>query len=229
MSAIVIMGGFLAPRQAYSGLQATLADLTGWPVFVVDTLGVEWLAAVTPPGVGHLLTLLRATIQRAAAAGGSITLVAHSAGGVLSRLYLGPLPYQGRQCGGLEYVQHLITLGSPHHSRGRLFHGGPLSRLVQIRYPDAFFAPTVTYSAVAGNWRPGRRGVSPSAQWRDHLYRDLCGDGLAQGDGLVPVKSALLQGAHPIVMEGVSHHSLLGEPWYGSPAVVASWWAAAHE
>jgi alpha-beta hydrolase superfamily lysophospholipase len=47
-----------------------------------------------------------------------ITLVGCSAGGALARLYLYPDPFLGRAYQGLKRVNHLITLGSPHHSQG---------------------------------------------------------------------------------------------------------------
>ena len=60
----------------------------------------------------------------------------------------------------------------------------------------------------------------------------VCGEGhLVEGDAVVPLRAALLAGAHHIVLDGVFHSmSQLGtfktpteRPWYGSEAVVDSW------
>jgi hypothetical protein len=44
--------------------------------------------------------------------------------------------------------------------------------------------------------------------------------------GLVPVASALLEGAEALVLEGVAHGGAFGPVWYGTPAVVERWWTA---
>ena len=49
---------------------------------------------------------------------------------------------------------------------------------------------------------------------------------LDRGDGLVAVGSALLEGAEPVLLEGVAHGGAFGPSWYGSDAVVERWWAA---
>jgi hypothetical protein len=55
-------------------------------------------------------------------------------------------------------------------------------------------------------------------------YQAIAGRTDLAGDGLVPVPSALLQGAEPITLAGVAHGGAFGERWYGSPAVVEQWW-----
>ena len=58
------------------------------------------------------------------------------------------------------------------------------------------------------------------------FYRQLTGDGEEWGDGLVPVASALLAGADPVVLDSVGHFTGFGTQWYGSEPVVAAWWRA---
>jgi hypothetical protein len=64
------------------------------------------------------------------------------------------------------------------------------------------------------------RRLAPTA------YRNSTGDPADRGDGLVPVESALLEGAEALVLEGVAHGGAFGPVWYGTPAVVERWWAA---
>jgi hypothetical protein len=62
------------------------------------------------------------------------------------------------------------------------------------------------------------RRLAPTA------YRNSTGDPADRGDGLVPVESALLEGAEAVVLEGVAHGGAFGPVWYGTPAVVERWW-----
>jgi len=52
----------------------------------------------------------------------------------------------------------------------------------------------------------------------------MCGRGDTWGDGLIPIESAVLHGSQSIMLDGVSHYSVFGERWYGSPEIVARWW-----
>jgi pimeloyl-ACP methyl ester carboxylesterase len=153
-----------------------------------------------------------------------VTLIGHSAGGVLGRMYLSSQPFRGRAYSGINYVDHLITLGSPHYNRKRFAYGGQLSRYVNQHYPGSFFSPSVKYTSVAGRYAPGALRGNWRNLWRYNVYAALGGEGSAWGDGLVPVESALLKGSKEIVLEEVSHFSFSGEPWYGSTEVIPRWW-----
>ncbi len=50
------------------------------------------------------------------------------------------------------------------------------------------------------------------------------GDGDVWGDGLVPVASALLRGSQQLTLDGVSHFTGFGGPWYGAIEVIPQWW-----
>jgi len=155
---------------------------------------------------------------------GKVTLVGHSAGGLLSRIYLSDKPVKGNVYNGAERIDHLITLGSPHLNRGGLQRGGGLSRWVEGLVPGAYYAPQVRYTSVAGKaWR-GSLLTTRQARLLYSIYEEVCGDGTAWGDGLVPVESALLPGSEQVVLDGISHFSMILPPWYGSPEVVERWW-----
>ena len=55
-------------------------------------------------------------------------------------------------------------------------------------------------------------------------YQAIAGRIDLEGDGLVPVSSALLGGSEPIKLDGVAHGGAFGERWYGTPEVVKQWW-----
>ena len=150
----------------------------------------------------------------------------HSAGGVFARLYLSPRPFMGRTYNGVEYVDHLITLGSPHYNQGGVTRGGHVSTWMERHAPGAYLVPRVTYSCVAGKATLGDEQGSRGQRWAYRVYRQICGEGDVWGDGLVPVSSALLQGARHIVLEGTSHYAGFGDEWYGNEPVIERWWRA---
>ena len=224
---IVILGGILSSPQDYRAMQATLATLSGRPVYVVPVFVHDWLGMASPAGWARVLRKLVRVIDeaRAEAGGDKITLVGHSAGGLIGRVYLGPQPFMGRAYHGARSVEGLITLGSPHHMQAR----PPVWRRVEQQYPGACCAPAVRYACVAGAALKGSlRGSLPQSMAYSS-YRPLCGDGRAWGDGLVPVRSALLEGAQHLVLDGVGHSGTFGRTWYGTPDVVRQWWRTCGE
>lgn len=223
---IVIFGGFLSFAMLYRDMRNALASLTGQSVWIVETLGHDWLPSVTRMGWAYLLRKLDHTVRQAirGSVTGKVTLIGHSAGGVLARLYLSPKPFLGYAYRGLDHVDHLITLGSPHHNQGGMTRGGAMSRWIEQRYPGAYFAPQVKYTSVAGRLIRGDPHGSLREQWVYDNYEKMSGDGTAWGDGLIPVESALLHGSNQLVLDGVSHFSGFGGPWYGDPEIIPLWW-----
>ncbi len=221
---IVLLGGFLSFPAVYRGMRRTLTRIADQPVWVVEAYCHDWVLAVAPVGWKRLLDRLQRTVRRAlrGSSTGKVTLVGHSSGGVVGRLYLSPEPFLGVAYGGLEHVDHLITLGSPHHNQ----RGTRMRQWVDRRYAGAYFGPQVSYTSVAGAAVRGSRCGSVRERCAYRFYRRLCGDGTAWGDGLVPVESALLRGSQSVVLKGVSHFTGFGGPWYGAEAVVARWWPA---
>jgi hypothetical protein len=219
------MGGFASHDLLYRGLRDALAEIAGQPVWVVKVRSLDWLPSVLPAGWLHLLIKIERTVRRAAqrSATGRVTLVGHSAGGVMARLYLVPQPFLGHTFNGLEHVDRLITLGSPHDNRHPL-HGGLMSRWIERRYPGAYFSAQVRYTCVAGRLVRGDPQGSPHERRAYRFYRGIGKKGDVWGDGLIPVHCALLAGAEQIVLDGVSHFAGFGGPWYGAREVVPRWW-----
>jgi pimeloyl-ACP methyl ester carboxylesterase len=225
---IVILGGFLSPASIYTEISRTLAELSGQKTWVVNTHIYDWIASFIRPGWAHILNLLDSTVHRAVAESDNhkIVLIGHSQGGILARLYLSPEPFMGRSYAGLDHVQHLITLGSPHLNQGGVQRGGVMARWVQQRVPDTAFSPQVRYTCVAGRSVRGDLNGSSKERTAFKVYRQICGDGSAWGDFIVPEPAALLPGSEQISLDSVSHFSIFGEPWYGSEAALRLWWRA---
>jgi pimeloyl-ACP methyl ester carboxylesterase len=226
--AIVILGGFLSMSTIYDTMRSALVRLTGQPVYVVATHSIDWIPGLLPAGWLHLLRKLDRTARSAAklATSGRITLIGHSAGGVLGRLYLSPEPFLGQVFGGLERVGRLITLGSPHYNACRWLHGGMMARWVEDRVSGAHFSPQVQYCSVAGKLMRGDSQGSLRERQAYSFYKQIGGEGDAWGDGLVPVASALLADSQQIILEGVGHFAGFGGPWYGTEETIAAWWHA---
>lgn len=223
---ILIFGGFLSFPMLYSEMRQALHELTGQPVSIVPTRSYDWLGIVTLNGASRLLQKLDQAVRAALAhsSASKITLVCHSAGGVLARLYLSSQPFAGRSYRGLEKVSRLITLGSPHHNQGGLTRGGRISRYADRHCPGACHCDRVAYTTVAGKSLHGSLLTTTQARLAYNVYQDLCGEGNVWGDGVVPLQSAMLVGARQIVLEGVGHSNLTGGPWYGSREIIPQWW-----
>jgi hypothetical protein len=98
--------------------------------------------------------------------------------------------------------------------------------------PGATFAPTTGYVTVASRAvvadarGTGRERVAPQ------LYQSLLHDPAATdvpGDGVVPVRSALLDGARHVILDNAVHGQGGGRPWYGAEGPLDTWWPIAVE
>ena len=182
---IVVIGGFLSGPSLYSNMARELSDLSGQPVYVCEINILDWLRAFSAKGWLRILLKVKSTVDMVLQTCGDqkITLLGHSSGGVVGRLYLGPQPFLGHSFNGLKHVSHLITLGSPHYGS----HPSPMRAYVQKILPDAYFGEHVVYVSVIGT-AVDVREKTPFTSWISRTcYRYLGGNGKTVGDGLVPV------------------------------------------
>ncbi|KAL1528890.1 hypothetical protein AB1Y20_010213 [Prymnesium parvum] len=168
--------------------------------------------------------------MRADFGGRQVQLVAHSIGGWICRAWLGQLSAEAR-----SRVGALVTLGTPHAPPpGGIFQQLDQTRgllaYVEGRYPGAYHEElrylSVGSRAVRGRlWGDGLQGLLAYAS-----YLPLCGEAAVDGDGITPLRNALLEGAEHREVDAF-HISfvpflgtrLLGTKWYGSPEVVDEW------
>ena len=219
---IVIVGGYMAWPTQFRRLAQILGNLSGSEVRVVPITPLDW-ALARVRGYGQIVFEVATAVDRALLESESnkAVLVGVSAGGILSRVYIGgDPPYGGRRYSGYRRVSDLITLGTPHNVTGR----GPLASIAKVNdlFPGAPHEG-IRYLSVAGAAVDG--ASSRGAQRR---YERFVDDGRVMGDGLVPVRSALLQGTEHLVLDGVYHGRFYGPPsgrWYGSDReTVERWW-----
>lgn len=218
---ILLLGGFLISAEAYAPMVARLQELSGQPVQLVAVGKPEWLLTVFAFAWARILDRVATTAAQLAQSSptGRVTLIGHSSGGIMLRLFLDHAPFQGRSYDGKALADTLVMLGSPHTA----LKATVLRELVQQRLPGSPFADRVQYVSVAGDLdlataSPLAQRLAPTA------YRNSTGDAADRGDGLVPVASALLAGSTPLVLAGVAHGGAFGPCWYGSPEVVERWW-----
>ncbi|XP_065853034.1 uncharacterized protein [Euphorbia lathyris] len=166
--------------------------------------------------------------------GGTLSLIGHSAGGWLARVYMEEF--------GISDISLLLTLGTPHlpppkgvpgvidQTRGLLYY-------VEERCAKAVYTPQLKYVCIAGRYIQGARfagnsndevnsavpvgsnqttveavlvnDTSNSTAFRARFvgqgYKQVCGQADVWGDGVVPEVSAHLEGAVNISLDGVYH------------------------
>lgn len=232
---VLIVGGFLTSPFLYWRMAERLRARGAAFVEVAPIWTPDWfvLAAL---GHGRLLRRTgRAIVHAYRRAGGvPVLVVGHSAGGVLARLAMSPAPYRGRLAAVARGVGALVTLGTPHHvapTTEGMRMGGAATAFLDEHTPGAFFAPATGYVTVAGS---RIRGAPPGDPHRARVfagrtYAGLLGDDgrTADGDGVIPIPAAHLDGATQLTLTGVIHGQAMRAPWYGDNTVIDAWWPAA--
>lgn len=169
-----------------------------------------WRGTLKPrPTVDWYLDRIDTSIRAAkeAVPDAPCTILSHSAGGWLGRLYM--LEYGTSSLG----IDRFVSLGSPHQPPppGVVDQTRGILTWVSENCPGSFHQD-VDYVTIAGKYIQGAPLRGPGG-WQRRVvgagYQQVCGDADAWGDGVVPVPAAHLEGALQITLEGV-YHSPLG-------------------
>lgn len=216
MKKIVIVGGFLTSPETYANLARLLTKAPyNALVEIANISPADWLLGAFDKGVRMIEKIDEAVQKICDGTKGKAVVIAHSAGGILSRVYLTDKPYRGHCFDGNERVDTLITLGTPHKGR--------IAGFVDRRCPGAYCSPQVSYIALAGKSIKGKVKGSMREHVAYRVYRGLQGRGDTWGDGLVPTESAKLEGAANATLPFVTHNLYLSEHWYGSEGALNNW------
>jgi triacylglycerol esterase/lipase EstA (alpha/beta hydrolase family) len=223
----VILPGYFAGAIEYQEMAAHLSGL-GYPTVVVPLQKKDWWPTVGGRSMVPILRRLHATVQGVCSQyqAKQVNLIGHSAGGWISRIYLGEVPYTihgdvdetAGLWGASAQVAALVSLGTPHTSLE------PWTKrnlnFVNHNYPGAFYSG-VKYVCVAGKAAFGDRG------WGNWLtrnsYQITCGRADTWGDGITPIEAAHLTGAVNLVLPGVYHAPRGDRTWYGSTQIIPQW------
>jgi pimeloyl-ACP methyl ester carboxylesterase len=223
----VILPGYLAGALPYREMEQGLQAL-GSVAVTVPLRRSDWFPTVGGRSMLPILYALDQTVKQVMQETGSdrINLVGHSAGGWISRIYLGEIPYDvhpgDRQKPCLwkahPQVATLVTLGTPHIS-GERWTKRNLD-FVKDNYPGAFHSH-VRYVCAAGKAIYGERRWGTWFAYSS--YELTCGHGDRWGDGITPIEAAHLAGAENLILDGVFHSPRPGRLWYGSPEPLNVW------
>jgi hypothetical protein len=225
---VVILPGYLASASPYREMELGL-NVLGFAAYTVPLKRRDWLPTLGGRSMVPILQQLDQTVQRVRSETGSdrINLVGHSAGGWISRIYLGEASYdvhpsdadKVRLWKAYSQVQTLITLGTPHVSQERW-----TKRNLDFVKNSCTLHPEVRHVCVAGKSIYGKRQLG---SWFAYSSYELtCGRGDCWGDGVTPIASAHLEGAENLTLENVLHSPRSGKLWYGSAEPLKAW--AAH-
>ncbi len=223
----VILPGYLESADVYLPLQQALTGL-GTPTTTVPLRKRDWLPTLGGRSMIPILRQLDRTVKAALIDNRAqqINLIGHSAGGWISRIYIGAVPYtihgDVNPDAGLwnakAKIANLITLGTPHISGERWTRKN--LDFVNDNYPGATY-PDLQYICVAGK---SIFGAKKLGQWLAYSsYEMTCGRGDVWGDGITPIEAAHLRGAKNITIEGVKHSPRTSGIWYGSREVRSQW------
>lgn len=229
----VIVPGYFARSTEYRELELAL-NRQGIPTVTVPLSKRDWIPTLGGRSIAPILRQIDRTVKQTLAQSGSsqVNLIAHSAGGWISRIYLGDKPYDihGDAIGAdaiwnaRDRVSTLITLGTPHTSQERWTKRN--LDFVNDRYRGAFY-PQIRYVCVAGKAVYGERRLG---RWLAYSsYRLTCGEGNCWGDGITPIAAAHLEGAINLTLENAMHSPNSRGIWYGSPQILPDWMSYLHD
>ncbi|MFB2836921.1 esterase/lipase family protein [Floridanema evergladense] len=224
---VVILPGYLEGATAYIALEKSLQEL-GFPTVTVPLRKRDWLPTVGGRSMVPILRRLDRTVKQSLKQNNAsqVNLIGHSAGGWISRIYIGEKPYtihgdaieSDRLWSAHPHVASLVSLGTPHISLERWTKRN--LDFVNSNYPGAFY-PYVRYVCIAGKSVFGAR---KKGSWLAfNSYQITCGNGETWGDGITPIEAAHLEGAENITIEGIRHSPKSPGMWYGSPEILPLW------
>ena len=217
----------------YIGLRRRLLRRGAGRVDICQLWPPDWLLAGMV-GFGPVTRRAARAIAATSRAAGRrpIIVIGHSAGGIVARLAMSERPFDGRVPGVSEAVGCLVTLGTPHGlstlTNSYRHAGHEAVAFLERESPGAYFAPRTGYLSVAGQVRLDAPRW-PAGRFVAELFRMMVGDESGtDGDGIVPISAAHLDGARQLNLAGV-RHGVIGSPWYGDEEVIDAWWPAALE
>lgn len=221
------------------GFVATSIAQVARPDWLRNAAGIVkpsyWKGTLKPrPTVDWYLERINNAIEEARNASENkdeVVLLAHSAGGWLSRVYL-----ESEDYANAKWVSKVISLGSPLNAVPLDVPGVVDQTRGILTYVEAnCLSPKslgIEWICLAGTYKTGVKEFSRE-RFSDFIvgqgYKQVCGTADARGDGITPVESAQLQleGVENIILEGVFHTPVGSNnedrPWYGTKRILDTW------
>ena len=194
------------------GFSATVATV-GRPDWLRNAAGLTqlayWQGTLEPrPTVDWYLSRIADAVTQAKAKSGAdrVALVAHSAGGWMSRVYM--------QDFGVDDIRCVVTLGSPLNAVPKDVPGVVDQTRGILTYVEANCAMPnelgVPVTCLAGRWLEGVEEFGGAGDVAGFLvgqgYKQVCGSAAAWGDGITPVATAHMDGADNVTLDGSVLH-----------------------
>jgi triacylglycerol esterase/lipase EstA (alpha/beta hydrolase family) len=221
-SPIVIVAGHFLEWRAYQTLAARLrAAPFNRRVWIAPLEPFHWWRSTGANFVSVIDVIAQCVERVADETGETVAVIGHSAGGRLTRKYLGEDDYHGRRYGGHRFVNTLMCLGTPHHSWAEA--SSVSTRWANEHYPGCFFAPKIRYVSVISRYVKGNAGGTLGERAAHAMYAQIGRDGDVWGDGIIPEHCAMLDGAEVIGLSGVHHLPLPFVTWYDAQNVLPLW------
>ena len=219
---VIILGGFLINSSVYNEMREYIKSRINNKVEIVPITKIEWLSTNWAFGWKIILDKVEKRVKELSqeSSTNKVTLIGHSSGGMILRLFLSDLVFNQKIYNGKDYANCLVTLGSPNQAKRATY----LRNFVSSTLPGSFYSKDVNYISVAGELDlNGPIATRTSVRISKSSYRALNGNGTLIGDGLVPIDSALLIGSKQVVMKETAHGKAFGKEWYGSKNKVEEW------
>ena len=219
---IIVLGGFLIDSSAYEEMKEFIKSRTKNKIVIVPVNKIEWLCTNWPFGWKIILDKVEKIVKELSidSPTNKVTLIGHSSGGIILRLFLSDLLFCRKRYNGKIYANCLITLGSPNQAKRATY----LRSFVSSKLPGSFYNKDVSYISVSGELDlNGPIATKTSLKLSKSSYRALNGKANVIGDGLVPCDSALLDGSKKVVIKETAHGKAFGKYWYGSKIKVEEW------
>jgi hypothetical protein len=236
---VLVLGGFLTAPPLYRRFERRLLERGAAAVVVANVWTPDWLLAsirdAGPIATRSGRALLEARRVAAGVSGGApLLVVGHSAGGLIARLLTAEEPLPGRRYGAARWIGAIVTLGTPHvlptaSGVGRRIRSA-VSAVADAAVPGAFHSPQIGYVSVASRAIRGDPAGSGRERAAYLFYRSTLGRAAVpgtEGDGLVPVQCAMLDGSRQVVVDDAIHGPGAGAPWYGTDGPMDVWWPIA--
>tara|TARA_B100000579_G_C22790910_1_gene834435 strand:+ start:277 stop:978 length:702 start_codon:yes stop_codon:yes gene_type:complete len=219
---VIIVGGFLIDSSAYNEMANYIKSRTNNKVVIIPISKIEWICTNWSFGWKIILDKIDKAVKELLneSSTNKVTLIGHSSGGMILRLYLSDLLFSNKIYRGKAYANCLITLGSPNQAK----RATSLRNFVSVKLPGSFYSKDVKYISVAGELDlNGPIATKTSLRLSKSSYKALNGEEDVIGDGLVPRDSALLIGSKHVVIKETAHGKTFGKDWYGSKNKVEEW------
>jgi len=224
----------------YTVLTAQLRE-RGHPVYLVRLSALDWLSITKSafseaylkgelePSVAlpFYMNGINDTVERMGA-DKDFTILSHSIGGWVSRAWLGEVADEDVR----QRCKRYVSLGTPHLAPpedsivSKVDQTRGLLKYVNDRWPGAYF-DDIKYTCIASNGVTGEVKLDLDSILGFASYFALIGEGGVEGDGITPVKAALLDGAESIVLDDVYHADVLPNPIGGknTKLIECRWYA----